>query len=90
VVLDRSEVIGMTAGPALEFYEGGVSRYSAGGAYSYSYAGGGTAFGSFTVAQDGMICIAYRNGHGRCDKFVRSHGRLVMLTADGRRFAVRH
>lgn len=89
VVLSRAEVVEMTAGSALEFYEGGLSLYSVGGSYSYTYAGGGTAFGSFEIGADGTVCIAYRNGHSRCDMFVRSHGRLVMLTADGQRFAIR-
>lgn len=88
--LSRDEVVEMTARHVLEFYEGGQSRYSVGGSYSYTYPnGGGSAFGRFTVAADGEICIAYRNGHSRCDRFVRSHGRLVMLTADGQRFAIR-
>ena len=89
VALSVAELTEMTAGRALEFYEGGVSLYSVGGAYSYTYPNnGGTAFGQFTVGED-EICIAYRNGHSRCDRFVRSHGRLVMLTQDGQRFAIR-
>ena len=87
--LSHAEVIEMTGRPVIEFYEGGQSRYSVGGSYSYSYAGGGTAFGRFTVAQDGTVCIIYRNGRDRCDRFVHSHGRLVMLTAGGQRFAIR-
>lgn len=89
VVLSRAEVVEMTQRHAVEFYEGGLSRYSAGGSYSYTYQGGGTAFGRFDVGEDGTICIAYRNGQSRCDRFVRSHGRLIMLTADGQRFAIR-
>ncbi len=88
-VLSRAEVIGMTSQGVLEFFEGGQSRYSVGGSYSYTYQGGGTAFGRFTVAEDGLVCITYRNGRDRCDRFVRSHGRLVMLTQDGQRFAIR-
>lgn len=87
--LSHAEVVQMTARPVVEFYEGGQSRYSAGGSYSYSYAGGGTAFGQFEIAPDGTVCVAYRNGRSRCDRFVRSHGRLVMLTQDGQRFAIR-
>lgn len=89
VVLSRDEVIGVTRGPVLTFYDGGQSKYSAGGSYSYTYDQGGTAFGTFDIGEDGAVCIAYRNGHSRCDRFVRSHGRLVMLTEDGQRFAIR-
>lgn len=89
VALSREEVVEVTAGEVLTFYDGGRSKYSVGGAYSYTYDQGSTAFGSFTVGADGLVCIAYRNGRSRCDRFVHSHGRLVMLTANGDRFAVR-
>lgn len=88
--LDRVEVVAMTANSDVEFFEGGVSHYSVGGAYSYTYANdGGTAYGSFNVAPDGLICIDFRNGRSRCDRFVRSHGRLVMITESGDRFPIR-
>lgn len=89
IALSRGEVMEMTSQSVVEFFEGGQSRYSAGGSYSYTYQGGATAFGHFVVTQDGMICITYRNGRDRCDRFVHSHGRLVMLTQDGQRFAIR-
>ena len=88
-VLSRDQVVGVTAGQTLTFYEGGVSRYAVGGAYSYSYESGATAFGQFEVGSDGDVCIAYANGRARCDRFVRSHGRLVLLTEDGGRFPIR-
>lgn len=78
-------------GADIEFYDGGRSRYSAGGAYSYTYApeyGGGTAFGTFAFREDGIVCASFRNGFSRCDMFVRNEGRLVLLTEDGERFPV--
>ena len=88
--LTRAEVTQMTEGDDVVFFEGGMSRYSVGGAYSYTYPnGGGTAFGTFEVTPDGLICIAFRNGHSRCDRFVRSHGRVVMITQKGDRFPIR-
>jgi hypothetical protein len=89
VVLNRAEVVAVTEGPPLTYYDGGVSRYSAGGAYSYTYAGGGSAFGQYEIDPEGILCITYRNGRSRCDRFVRSHGRLVLLTESGERFPVR-
>ena len=41
------------------------------------------------VLEDGIICIVYRNGFDRCDMYVRSGGRLVVLTEDGERYPVR-
>lgn len=89
VALTRQEVVQMTERGLLTFYEGGQSRYSADGAYSYTYDQGATAFGAFSIGEDGVICIEYQNGRSRCDRFVNSHGRLVMLTEDGQRFAIR-
>lgn len=89
VALNHEEVVEMTQRRVLTFYDGGQSHYSVGGSYSYTYEEGGTAFGSFTIALDGTVCIAFRNGRSRCDRFVRSHGRLVMLTEDGLRFPIR-
>ena len=89
IILTREEVIELTAGHVLTFYEGGQSRYSVGGAYSYSYKSGATAFGNFEVGAEGDVCIAFANGRTRCDRFVRSHGRFVLLTESGGRFPVR-
>lgn len=88
-VLSRDEVVAMTKRDVVEFYEGGQSRYSEGGSYSYTYQGGGTAFGTFEIGPDGVICILFQNGRDRCDQFVRSHGRLVMITQSGDRFPIR-
>ena len=87
--LTRDQVIDVTSGQVLTFYEGGQSRYSVGGAYSYSYESGATAFGHFEVGPHGDVCVTFANGNARCDRFVRSHGRLVLLTEGGGRFPVR-
>lgn len=89
-VLD-AEALGLIAdGGALTYYDDGVSLFSAGGAYSYTYANnGGTAFGRFRVEGDGQICIDYRNGFSRCDMYVRNGGRLILLTEDGERYPIK-
>ncbi|MFK7836040.1 MAG: hypothetical protein AB8B60_07460 [Sulfitobacter sp.] len=87
--LSREDVIAMTKRDVVEFYEGGQSRYDPDGAYSYTYQSGGTAFGAFEVGPDGVICIQFQNGRGRCDRFVRSHGRIVMITQSGDRYPIR-
>lgn len=87
--LSRDEVAALTGRDVVEFYEGGQSRYAVGGAYSYTYLGGGTAFGRFEIAEDGVVCITFNNGRDRCDRFVRSHGRVVMITQSGDRYPVR-
>lgn len=76
-------------GQELVFFDDGRSKFSAGGSYSYTYAnGGGTAFGAWRIDGD-AVCIAFRNGFARCDRYVRSGARVVMLTQKGERFPVR-
>ena len=89
-VLDAAGLALIADGAALTYFDDGVSLFSAGGAYSYTYAnGGGTAFGQFRVETGGQICIDYRNGFSRCDMYVRNAGRLILLTEKGERFPVK-
>ncbi|WP_415921818.1 hypothetical protein [Tateyamaria sp. SN6-1] len=89
-VLPRAEVLALIEGQTLVFFDDGQSKFSAGGAYSYTYAnGGGTAFGQYEVAEDGTVCIAFRNGFSRCDRYVQTATRTVMLTQKGERFPLR-
>ncbi|WP_170575523.1 hypothetical protein [Ruegeria atlantica] len=77
------------AGRTLTFYDDGQSKYSAGGAYSYTYASGESAFGTYSIAEDGSICIQYRNGFSRCDLYVYSGERLILIDQKGDRYPVR-
>jgi hypothetical protein len=90
VPLDAESLAALTGGAALTFYDDGQSKFSAGGAYSYTYADdGGTAYGTWRVETGGVICIDYRNGRSRCDRYVRNGGRLIVQTESGDRFPVR-
>lgn len=89
---DRAGLEAEITGRTLTFFDDGESRFSPGGAYSYTYGavnGGGTQFATFTVLPEGIVCILYRNGMDRCDMYVRANGRLVVLTEEGERFPVR-
>ncbi|WP_170387190.1 hypothetical protein [Ruegeria atlantica] len=77
------------AGRTLTFYDDGQSKYSAGGAYSYTYASGESAFGTYSIAEDGSVCIQYRNGFSRCDLYVHSGERLILIDQKGDRYPVR-
>ena len=87
--LSRAEVETLTRGQTIEFYDDGQSKYSAGGSYSYTYASGQSAFGVYTVGADGTVCVSYHNGLERCDRYVESSGRIVLLTQSGLRFPIR-
>lgn len=84
-----AEELDALAGRTLTFYDNGKSRFSAGGAYSYTYASGESAFGTYSIAEDGSVCIAYRNGFSRCDLYVRSGERLILIDEKGDRYPVR-
>ncbi|SDE25828.1 hypothetical protein [Ruegeria marina] len=80
------------AGRTLTFYDGGRSTYSAGGSYSYTFSaanGGGTAFGLYSIAEDGSVCTTFRNGFSRCDLYVRNGQRLILIDEKGDRYPVR-
>ena len=87
--LDAAETQALTEGQTLTFYDDGRSTYSAGGAYSYTYASGQTALGAYRIEDDGTVCIAFRNGFGRCDRYVENAGRIVLLTEKGERYPIR-
>ena len=87
--LTRDEVAVLTEGQTLTFFDDGQSKFSAGGAYSYTYASGDSAYGRYRVEADGTVCIDYRNGFARCDRYVRSGDRIVMLTEKGERYPIR-
>jgi hypothetical protein len=88
-LLTRIEVDALTAGRTLVFYDDGQSKYSHGGSYSYTYASGQTAFGQYRIEPDGTVCISYRNGFARCDRYVENGARIVLLTEGGERFPLR-
>jgi len=88
VPLDRDQLAAL-AGRTLTFYDDGQSRFSAGGAYSYTYASGESAFGTYAIAEDGSVCVQYRNGFSRCDLYVRNKGRLILIDEKGDRYPVR-
>lgn len=88
-ILTREEVTALVAGHTVVFYDDGRSKYSVGGSYSYTYASGESAFGQYSIAPDGTVCVIYRNGFDRCDRYVESGGRIVLLTQKGLRFPVR-
>lgn len=89
---DQAAIEAAVSGRVLTFYDDGQSRFSPDGAYAYTYSalnGGSSQFGEWQAAEDGLICIAYRNGMRRCDMYVLAEDRLVVLTEDGGRYPVR-
>ncbi|MDE4132946.1 hypothetical protein PXK00_07480 [Phaeobacter sp. QD34_3] len=79
-------------GQSFVFYDDGEARFGSDGAYSYTYSavnGGGTSWGSYHLAPDGSVCIDFVDGFSRCDLYVHSGTRVVLITQKGARFPVR-
>lgn len=89
VTLNSDDFDQIFVGNSLVFYDGGKSGFGPDGAYSYTYDGGGTARGVFSVKDAGMICVDFDNGWSRCDTFVSNNGRLVLLTEKGERYPIK-
>ncbi len=87
ILLSPDDLQRLTAGNTLTFFDQGQSRFSVGGAYSYTYPdSGGTAFGVFDIRDDGTVCIQFRNGRSRCDLYVRRGAVFYLITQSGDRF----
>ncbi len=80
------------AGQSFTFFDDGRAAYGDQGAYSYTYSaenGGGTAHGSYNIAQDGSVCVVFANGRQRCDLYVRNGVRVILISETGDRYPVR-
>lgn len=89
LMLGPGELEAELIGREVMFYDNGVSAFAEDGGYSYTYDQGGTAFGRYELGEDGVVCIVFANGFDRCDMYVRSGTRLVLITEKGERFPIR-
>ncbi len=90
-VLTGPEMSELLSGRLVEFFDGSKSRYSTDGSYAYTYTDEGPAWtGTYTVADDSVVCVDFDNGSTRCDRFVRDGERVVLVIEDGTRFPVRN
>ena len=87
--LDSIQLANALVDQKIVFFDNGESKFSPDGVYSYTYDQGGTAFGRYTISDDSTVCIDFDNGFSRCDMYVRSGEKLVLLTEDGLRFPIR-
>lgn len=88
--LNYEQATELTTNRTLDFFDYGQSKYSVGGAYSYSFPDeGGTQFGVFEVRRDSSVCVNFRSGEHRYNLYLKSRGLLFMLTEEGDRFPVK-
>ena len=87
-----AETLASLPGQSFVFYDDGEAIFGSDGAYYYTYSpanGGGTAWGSYHIATDGSVCVAFVSGATRCDLYVKNRNRTILITEDGQRFPVR-
>lgn len=88
--LDLAGLTEALTGQAIEFYDGSKSYYFSGGSYMYTYVDGGEEWtGTYTLAPQGKVCVQLELSGSRCDTYVLTGDRLVLIIEDGTRFPAR-
>ncbi|GAB4389138.1 hypothetical protein [Albidovulum sp.] len=85
-VIAGADLAAWLDGRVARFHDGGRSVYGPGTAYAYVYRSGERAEGEFRIEAPDRVCVAFRNGWSRCDKYVRRGGRILLLDQQGNRF----
>lgn len=88
-ILNDAQMAAEVQGHTHTFFDGGRSFFSVTDSYSYTYPDGGVAYGRYELRADGVVCTFFSHGFERCDTYVRSGDRLVLITSDGVRFPVK-
>ena len=84
------ELAALVYGHAIEFHDGGVSRYRVDGVYSWKYSETDRPYlGRYEIGQGGEVCVTFGNDVRGCDTFAADGARMVVVIADGTRFPVR-
>ena len=90
-ILDREQMSALLTGNEMEFYDGSKSRYGEDGSYGYTYTDDGPVWtGRFEVFDESRVCVDFDNGSRRCDLFIQTGEKVVLVTTDGTRFPVRN
>lgn len=90
-LMDAAQMGQLLNGQQIEFFDGSKSHYASDGTYYYTYTDDGPEWtGRFKVSDNSRVCVDFDNGSSRCDQFVISGDRVVLVTEDGLRFPVRN
>ncbi len=88
-LLSETDTMDRLSGQVVEFFDGSKARYARDGRYAYTYTDDQDPFtGTFTASDGGVVCVTFENGFARCDTYVLSGERLVLIIEDGTRFPV--
>ncbi|MEO0485354.1 MAG: hypothetical protein AAF092_05530 [Pseudomonadota bacterium] len=89
VALSDADMQAQVVGTTHTFFDGGRSFFSITDDYSYTYPDGGIAYGRYELRGGGVVCTFFIHGFERCDTYVRSGDRLVLINGEGVRFPVK-
>ncbi|MEM6384848.1 MAG: hypothetical protein AAF718_01300 [Pseudomonadota bacterium] len=90
-ILTKAQLEDLLSGYLVEFFDGSKSRYASDGTYAYTYTDDGPAWtGAYRLLDDSLVCVDFDNGTARCDRFVMSGDRVVLIIENGTRFPVRN
>ena len=84
-----SDLFNILSGQTIEFFDASMASYGADGTYEYRYRPEDPVWRGIWDAEGAEVCVTFENGFARCDTFIRSGDRLVMVIADGTRFPVK-
>lgn len=74
----------------VRFQDGSVAEYFRDRNYVYTAGDGRTSYhGTWEVYDGGQVCVRFDNGFARCDTYVRSANKMVLILASGDRYPVR-
>lgn len=90
-LLAKADMQSLLRGRVVEFFDGSKSRYAEDGSYAYTYTDDGPSWtGQYRLLDESLVCVDFDNGSSRCDRFVRSGERVILIIEDGTRFPVRN
>ena len=81
--LTTEELRSLLTGRTVSFSSGGVAVYYADGRYEFR--GDGISRGRYRFG-NGLVCVQFIDGSGRCDRYERRGDGYVLINAQGRRF----
>jgi len=82
------ELAALIVGKTLTYGDGSKSEVRADGTYEYTDSKGNKYPSTYAITQDGAVCLKFPNGGSRCDTYVLSGQRLVLVNQQGSRYEV--
>ena len=86
--LTGDELAERIVGKTLTYYDNSKSQVRTDGTYEYTDAAGNKYPSTYTITQNGAVCLKLRSDRSRCDTYVLSGEKLVFINSSGGRYEV--